>query len=84
MMNKSSFLGVASRTSSRSLINLSLFVIAGRDIDLNYCELLLNGLPWKQTDIIMSFSRLHPSTVFQILLLILKDTLLLWDSCRSK
>ena len=26
--------------------------------------MILNGLPWKQTEIILSFLRLHPSTVF--------------------
>ena len=30
---------------------------------------VLNGLPCKQTEIILSFLRLHPSTAFQILLL---------------
>ena len=29
--------------------------------------LLLNGLPWKQTEIILSFLRLHPNTAFQTL-----------------
>ena len=28
-----------------------------------------NGLPWKGTEIILSFLRLHPSTAFQTLLL---------------
>ena len=28
---------------------------------------MLNGLPWNQTEIILSFLRLHPSTAFQIL-----------------
>ena len=27
--------------------------------------MILNGLPWKQTEIILSFLRLHPSTTFQ-------------------
>ena len=31
--------------------------------------LILNGLPWKQTEIIFSFLRLYPSTAFQTLLL---------------
>ena len=30
--------------------------------------MILNGLPWKQTEIIMSFLRLHPSTAFQTLI----------------
>ena len=25
---------------------------------------ILNGLPWKQTEVILSFRRLHPSTAF--------------------
>ena len=28
---------------------------------------ILNGLPWKQMEIILSFLRLHPSTAFQTL-----------------
>ena len=28
---------------------------------------MLNGLPWKQIEIILSFLRLHPSTAFQTL-----------------
>ena len=27
--------------------------------------MILNGLPWKWTEIILSFLRLHPSTAFQ-------------------
>ena len=26
--------------------------------------MILNGLPWKRTEIILSFLRLHPSTAF--------------------
>ena len=29
--------------------------------------MILNGLPWKQTEIILSFLRLHPSTAFRTL-----------------
>ena len=29
--------------------------------------MILNGLPWKQTEIILPFLRLHPSTAFQTL-----------------
>ena len=29
--------------------------------------MILNGLPWKWTEIILSFFRLHPSTAFQTL-----------------
>ena len=45
-------------------------------------RLILNGLPWKQTEIILSFLRLHPSTAFQTLLLTVRLTpFLLRDSC---
>ena len=27
--------------------------------------MILNGLPWKQTEIILSFLRLHPSTALE-------------------
>ena len=29
--------------------------------------MILNGLPWKPTEIILSFLRLHPSTAFRTL-----------------
>ena len=32
--------------------------------------MILNGLPWKQTEIILSFLRLHPSTAFWTLVII--------------
>ena len=34
--------------------------------------MILNDLPWKQTEIILSFLRLHPSTAFQTLLLTMR------------
>ena len=46
--------------------------------------LTLNGLPWKQTEIILSFLRLHPSTAFWTLLLTMMATpFLLRDSCTQ-
>ena len=43
--------------------------------------LILNGFPWKQTEILLSFLRLHPSTAFRALLLTLMATpFLLRDS----
>ena len=53
-------------------IQLSFFGISGWGIDLDY--LILNGLPWKQTEIILSFFRLHPSTAFWTLLLTIRAT----------
>ena len=43
---------------------------------------ILNGLPQKRTEIILSFLRLHPSIAFQTLLLTMMVTpFLLRDSC---
>ena len=36
--------------------------------------MILNGLPWKGTEIILSFLRLHQSTEFQTLLLTMMAT----------
>ena len=36
--------------------------------------MILNGLPWKQTEIILSFLRLHPRTAFQTLFLTMMAT----------
>ena len=47
-------------------INSSFFSISGWDIDLDYCD-TENGLPWKWTEVILSFLRLYPSTTFQTL-----------------
>ena len=61
--------------------NFSFFSITGWGVDLDYCE--FNGLPRKQTEIILSFLRLHPSTAFQTLLLTIMATpFLLSDSVR--
>ena len=44
--------------------------------------MMLNALPWKQTEIILLFLRLHPNTVFWTLLLTVRTTpFLLRDYC---
>ena len=44
--------------------------------------MILNGLPWKRTEVILSFLRLHTSTAFQTLLLTMRAIpFLLRDSC---
>ena len=65
------------------LVGLNRFILLLQHqllgIDLNYCDV---GLPWKQVDIILSFLRLHPSTVFQTLLLTMRAaSFLLRDCC---
>ena len=45
---------------------------------------ILDGLPWKRTEIILSCLRLHPSTAFWTLVLALMAApFLLRDSCRQ-
>ena len=59
---------------------IHLFQMSDWGIDLDYYD--VNGLPWKRTEIILSFLRLHPSTAFQTLLLTMRATpFLLRDSC---
>ena len=49
-----------------------------------WITVILNGYPLKRTKIILSFLRLHPSTAFQTLLLIMRGTsFLLWESCQQ-
>ena len=47
-----------------------------------WITVILNGLPWKWTETILSFFILHPRTAFWTLLLTMKSTpFLLRDSC---
>ena len=39
-----------------------------------WITVMLTGLPWKRTESILSFLRLHPSTAFQTLLLTMRAT----------
>ena len=64
-MKRTSFLGVSSRRSCRSSKNHStsacLALLVGA---YTWITVVLNGLLWKRTEIILSFLRLHPSTAF--------------------
>ena len=67
-MKRTSFLGVSSRTSSRSFIepfNLSFFGISGWGIDLDYCDMEWLALEMNRDHSITL--RLQPSTAFQTL-----------------
>ena len=45
---------------------------------------MLNGLPWNPTEVILSFLRMHPSIAFLTLLLTRRATpFLLRDSCSQ-
>ena len=60
--------------------NFSFFSITGQGTDVDYCD--IECLPWKRTEIILSFLHLHPSTAFWTLLLTMMATpCLLRDSC---
>ena len=48
-----------------------------------WITVILNGLPWKWTRILLSFLRLHPSTAFWTLSLIVKATSFLLRSSKS-
>ena len=53
--------GLHRTTSSSSVIGAQTWI-----------TVILNGMPWKWTEIILSFLRLHPSTTFQTLLLAMR------------
>ena len=83
IMKRTSLLGVSSKRSCRSSQNRSTSaysaLLAGAQ---SWITVILNGLVWKQTEIILLFLRLHPSTAFWILLLTMMATpFLLRDSC---
>ena len=83
---KDIFWGVSSRRSCRSSQNLSTsassVLLVGAQ---TWITLILNGLPWKRTEIILLLLRLHPSTAFQALLLTMMATsFLLRDSCPQQ
>ena len=83
-MKRTSFLGVGSRISCRSSQNCSASsaLLVGAQ---TWITVLLNGLPQKQTEIILSFLRLHSSTAFQTLLLTMRATqFLLRNSCAQQ
>ena len=83
MFKKTSFGGVSSRRplGLHSTVQLQLLqhYWSGHRLGIT---VILNGLPWKWTEIIQSFLRLQPSTAFRILLLTMMATpFLLRDSC---
>ena len=81
--NKNLLGGVSSRRSCRSSQNHSTSASSALPVGAQtWITVILNGLPWRRTEIILSFSRLHPSTAFQSLLLTMMATpFLLRDSC---
>ena len=51
-------------------LQLSALVVGAQ----TWITVILNGLPWKRTEIFLSFLRLHPSTAFLTLLLTMMAT----------
>ena len=82
IMKRTFFFGVSSERSCRSSQNhstsTSLMLLVGAWAWIN---VILNGLPWKQTEIILSFLRLHPSTAFWTFLLTMMATPFLLRDC---
>ena len=83
IMKRISFLGVSSRRSCRSSENCppsaSSALLVGAE---TWITVILNSLPWKWTEIILSFLRLHPITAFWTLLLtMMAIPFLLRNSC---
>ena len=86
IMKRTSFFGVSSRRPWRSSKNhsnsASTVLIVGTQTQI---IVILNGLPWKRTETILLFLRLHPSAAFQTLLLTMMATpFLLRDSCPQQ
>ena len=81
MMKRISLFGVSSRRSSGSSYNCSTSasstLVVGTELD--YCDIEWFAL---ETEIILSFLRLHPSTAVQTLLsTVMATPFLLRDSC---
>ena len=68
VMKRKSFLGVSYKRSCRSSqkcsTSASSVLLVGAQ---TWITVILNCLPWKRIEIILSFLRLHPSTAFQTL-----------------
>ena len=66
IMKRTSFLGVSSRRSYKSSqyhsTSASSVLLVGAQ---TWIAVILNGLPWKRTEIFLSFLGLYPSTAFQ-------------------
>ena len=71
---KDIFFGDSSRRSCRSSKNLSTSASLALLVRAWTWITLLNGLPCKRTEIILSFLRLHPSTAFHTFLLTMRAT----------
>ena len=70
VMQRTSFLGVSSGRSCRSSQNCSASASSALMVRAQtWITVLLNCLPQKRTEVILSFFRLHPSTAFQTLFL---------------
>ena len=75
IMKRTCLGGVNSRRSCRSSQNRSTLASSALLVwAYTWITVIWNGLPWKWTEIMPSFLRMHPSTVFQTLLLTMMAT----------
>ena len=75
---RASLWGVSSRRSSRCPQNCSTSTSSALLVEAQtWITVILNGLPWKQTEIILLFLRLHPSIAFWTLFLDWKRSVLI-------
>ena len=84
-MKRTSVFGISSKSSCKSSQNRSTSASSALLVGAQtWITVILNGLPWKRTEITLSFLRLHPSTAFQTLLLTMMATpFLLRDPAHS-
>ena len=79
------FGGVSSRRSCKSSQNHSTSAYSALLVGAQtWIIVILNSLPWKRTEIILSFLRLLLSTAFRTLLLTMMATPFLRDSCPQQ
>ena len=75
MMKRTSLFSVSSRRSCRSSSKHSTSTSSALLVGTyTWITVIWNYLPWKQTEIIVSFLRLHPSAAFWTLLLTMNAT----------
>ena len=83
IMKRTSLLGVSSKRSCRFSYNRSTSASLALLVGVQpWITVILNASPWRQTEIILSLLRLHPSTAFwNLCMTVMATQFLLRDSC---